>query len=178
MVDMLTWSWETGRIQLIVGLFSGLVLGLIIGLFRELVLGLTTGLLFGTILGIASGLTIKQVEEIIYPGQRLMQTFRNAVSVSLTVGLGITISLGLNFGILAGGLSGLILGVVFGIRYGGKSLIQHYFLRAILARNGDLPLHLIPFLDFTTDLLFLRKIGGGYIFIHRFFMEEFASIET
>ncbi len=36
---------------------------------------------------------------------------------------------------------------------------------------------LIPFLDYCTDLIFLRRVGGGYIFIHRLLMEHFAAMD-
>jgi hypothetical protein len=31
--------------------------------------------------------------------------------------------------------------------------------------------------NYTIDRVFLRKVGGGYIFIHRYLMEYFASLE-
>ncbi len=31
---------------------------------------------------------------------------------------------------------------------------------------------------YATDRIFLRKVGGGYIFIHRVLMEYFAALET
>jgi hypothetical protein len=32
------------------------------------------------------------------------------------------------------------------------------------------------FLDHCVDLIFLRRVGGGYIFIHRLMMEHFAEM--
>jgi len=32
--------------------------------------------------------------------------------------------------------------------------------------------------DYAADRIFLRKVGGGYIFIHRMLMEYFAALET
>lgn len=29
---------------------------------------------------------------------------------------------------------------------------------------------------YTTERIFLRKVGGGYIFVHRLLMEYFASL--
>mgnify|MGYP001266172194 CR=1 FL=1 len=34
---------------------------------------------------------------------------------------------------------------------------------------------LISFLDHCVDLIFLRRVGGGYIFVHRLLMEHFAE---
>ena len=34
------------------------------------------------------------------------------------------------------------------------------------------------FLDYAVKLVFLRKVGGGYIFIHRLLLEHFAAMKT
>ena len=34
------------------------------------------------------------------------------------------------------------------------------------------------FFNFAADHIFLRKVGGGYIFIHRTLMKYFATQET
>jgi eukaryotic-like serine/threonine-protein kinase len=61
---------------------------------------------------------------------------------------------------LLGGLIGLSAG-------GGQPVIQHFILRYCLWRNGSMPWHIARFLDFCAERIFLRKVGGGYIFIHR-----------
>jgi hypothetical protein len=33
-------------------------------------------------------------------------------------------------------------------------------------------------LDYAAERIFLRKVGGGYIFIHRMLMEYFAALEA
>jgi hypothetical protein len=38
------------------------------------------------------------------------------------------------------------------------------------------PLNYARFLDYCTDRIFLRKGGGGYIFIHRLLLEHFAAL--
>ena len=68
--------------------------------------------------------------------------------------------------------------MTFGLDYGGLAVLQHYTLRWLLYRNGSLPLRLVPFLDYCAERIFLRKVGGGYIFAHRLLMEHFASLST
>ena len=34
-----------------------------------------------------------------------------------------------------------------------------------------------PDLDYAADRIFLQKVGGGYIFIHRLLLEHFAALE-
>jgi hypothetical protein len=37
-------------------------------------------------------------------------------------------------------------------------------------------LYSIPFLNHCVDLIFLHRVGGGYIFVHRLLMEHFAEM--
>lgn len=55
-------------------------------------------------------------------------------------------------------------------------MIKHYALRLILWSNGNTPFNFIEFLDHCASLTFLKKVGGGYIFIHRMLLEYFADI--
>jgi hypothetical protein len=72
----------------------------------------------------------------------------------------------------------LMSGLIFGMEYGCEAVFRHYTLRWFLSRNNRLPFrdhNLIPWLDFCVDRLFLRRVGGGYIFVHRMLMEHFAE---
>jgi hypothetical protein len=73
-------------------------------------------------------------------------------------------------------VGGLVGGLIFGLLYGGSTVLQHYTLRWLVYRNGSLPLRLVPFLDYCVERIFLRRVGGGYIFVHRLLMEHFASL--
>jgi eukaryotic-like serine/threonine-protein kinase len=72
---------------------------------------------------------------------------------------------------------GLIFGLIFGLQNGGSAYLKHYVLRFVLWRNDYAPLNYIRFLDYAAERVFLRKVGGGYIFTHRFLMEYFATLE-
>jgi hypothetical protein len=84
-------------------------------------------------------------------------------------------------GLVSGLVLGLVLGLVAGsLTYGGEAVIKHYVLRLFL-RVGEphLPLRgLVRFLDYATDLILLRRVGGGYIFMHRRLLEYFAELEV
>jgi hypothetical protein len=71
---------------------------------------------------------------------------------------------------------GLLFGLGGALAFGGYTCLSHLALRLVLARNGSLPLLLVPFLDYCVERIFLRRVGGGYIFIHRMLMEHFASL--
>ncbi len=60
---------------------------------------------------------------------------------------------------------------------GGKACIQHFTLRLILYCNGYVPWNYARFLDYATERIFLQKVGGGYIFIHRLLLEHFAQMK-
>jgi hypothetical protein len=40
-----------------------------------------------------------------------------------------------------------------------------------------MPWNYARFLDYAVDRIFLQKVGGGYIFIHRLLMEHFAAMQ-
>ncbi len=67
--------------------------------------------------------------------------------------------------------------IVVAFWYGGIEVIRHYTLRFMLWRQGHMPWNYARFLDYCVDRIFLRHIGGGYIFIHRYLLEYFASLE-
>lgn len=75
------------------------------------------------------------------------------------------------------GLYGIFFGVVAALWYGGFFAVQHTTLRTMLARLGRIPRlgRLTPFLDYASRRIFLRKVGGGYIFIHRYLQAYFAG---
>jgi hypothetical protein len=114
------------------------------------------------------GFGISEIEEKTKVNQAIILSMRNA----LIFGLIPTIIV-----ILVGNLAaGLGIGLYFGFSFGGTAVINHYFLRFLLYRNGYVPLNYVRFLDFCVDRILLRKVGGGYIFIHRLLMEHFAAM--
>jgi len=82
--------------------------------------------------------------------------------VELIINLIILLSYVLNIGLVDGG---------------GKACIQHFTLRLILYCNGYIPWNYARFLDYATERIFLQKVGGGYIFIHRLLLEHFAQMK-
>ncbi len=41
-----------------------------------------------------------------------------------------------------------------------------------------MPFRLVPFLDYAIERILLRRVGGGYMFVHRTLLEYFAGLET
>ena len=170
-------------------LLSILIAGLDFGWTNDILIkGLVTGLSIGVILGLLSGFTNSQIEQSRYPGQKLSLSIKNFVYFFLAFGPLIGISLALVSSIvyqetinqlnliLITAVGALVGGLICGGMFGGFAVLHHLSLRIVLARNHHLPLHLIPFLDHCVDLIFLRRVGGGYIFVHRLLMEHFADM--
>lgn len=84
--------------------------------------------------------------------------FYEIITIGLAVGL---------IAAMAGGKGPVCAGVV---------LIQHFTLRLILWWQGYTPWNYARFLDYATERIFLRKVGGSYIFIHRMLQEHFAQM--
>jgi hypothetical protein len=195
-VDILFWNLR----QIISELKSYLFAGVFVGLFSAFLAHQTLELRVSMNIGVVTSLMVvvgyilltgvdrKSIDQTSFPNQRIKLSVQNAV-------LGYFI-LGSSFGILLwfvgglineppkGGIVGSILGTltILGplllLMYGWDAVIKHYVLRIILSKNGNIPWKLIPFLNHCVDLIFLRRVGGGYIFIHRLLMEHFADMYT
>jgi hypothetical protein len=156
-------------------------------------LGVAGLLLGGMSGGLIGGLRGKRIESRSSPNQGLRWSIKNALLAGLLFWIGGWFVFGLSWGLFfsfAGGLiSGLSYGAVLGLSfglifaivgalwYGGLAVVQHYTLRLIITLNKHLPWNLAPFLDHCAGRIFLQKVGGGYIFIHRLLLEYFAERE-
>ncbi len=70
---------------------------------------------------------------------------------------------------------GVDFGIIGSLAFGMLDVIQHYTLRFILHFTKQLPFRLTAFLNHAVSLIFLRRVGGSYIFIHRMLLEHFAE---
>lgn len=144
---------------------------------------LATGLPIGVILIILFGVTHTTIsEESIIPNYGIRQSGKHAIEISLAALLLCTLS-GIPIGVLCGdvwrgvrsGFSfGVPVGMAVGIFFGGAASIQHIILRLLLVHHRCLPWQLVEFLDYAATLILLRKVGGGYIFIHQWLLEYLA----
>lgn len=153
-------------------LIGSLVNGLIAALFSGLVFGLHF-LLFGS----------EAVESRRSPNQGTLRSLK----MTLATGLIAAVIVKLLMSIRRSGpsssedaffasLVALFCGLIFGLIAGGLFSIKHFALRLLLGLNRFAPFRYVRFLDYAVERLFLRKVGGGYIFIHRMLLEYFASL--
>jgi hypothetical protein len=72
----------------------------------------------------------------------------------------------------------LIFALIFGLISGGLFALKNAILRLSLLQSRSAPLRYVTFLNEAKDLLFLRQVGGGYIFTHRLLRDYFASLPS
>ena len=134
------------------------------------------GLLLAPLFLLIFGLRGPEIQQVTRPNQGIFKTIQNAIIIGLIYSL---------FFLLLGGLFshsnvGLILAAIFGLigmlMGGGAACTQHFSLRFILSIHGYAPWNYARFLDYSADRLFLQKVGGGYIFVHRMLLEHFAAM--
>jgi hypothetical protein len=134
-----------------------------------------------------TGSSVKVVETKTVPNQGMRRSAWHALII------------GGGSGLLAGGVAGCVWRVVgtdvstsithgitvmlntaaaIGLVYGGLACIQHVVLRWLLWRSRMAPLRYAAFLDDCAKRIFLHRVGGGWIFVHRLLMEYFAAQET
>lgn len=155
------WNWNSALVGLVAGIFVGTNLGSLLWWKAMLV--------YGVLVGLGNGLSGDYIESVASPYKHLRLTLKN----SMIIGIGS----GLVFGFLLGWLNGLMMGFTLWFIYGGDFLTRHSLLRIFLNNGGQTPWRYIRFLDYASERVLLRKIGGGYIFIHRMIMEHLAKIE-
>jgi hypothetical protein len=134
--------------------------------------------------GIVGALRKVSVLDRSTPNQGIVLSLRSALLVFVSVG-GMSVTLVWLCAMAMGGSAtetvegalffGLVLGLLSGFSYGGLDVVYHYTLRGLLKVFKLGPWVYIPFLNYVVDLGFLRRVGGGYVFLHKDLMEHFAS---
>jgi hypothetical protein len=190
-VETLRWSWSALEPRqwcslLVFVLIFGLGTGLTVGLLW----GVAVGEFWGLVLIFGAALARSEIETKTVPNEGIRRSARHALRTGLAGGLvgglagGLLAGVGsaLGFTPILGLLAVLGFGLCFGLaawtRYGGYTCLQHRRLRRLLIRSGVTPRDYVGFLDYAAERIFLRKIGGGYVFIHRLLQDYFAAHYT
>jgi serine/threonine protein kinase len=172
-----------GAVIVIFGLVAGNHPTLDISQFALPVLigGLAQGALFLFITGLDSD----EIKIRTRPNQGIYSSLRNANIIMSAVILVFFIVGVLGVSLVSSPALGITMwlafvgsvGYAFWFISGGFSVIQHLALRLVLERDKLIPRQFARFLDYATGLILLRKVGGGYIFIHRYLLEYFAGLK-
>jgi energy-coupling factor transporter ATP-binding protein EcfA2 len=163
--DVLRWSWHAVHARWRVGLGGGLILGLGVVLGSGLGLGLLFGLGNLLIGGLLFGLISAEIQAKQQPNAGIWRSLRHAMSTWLI------------FEMIVGPSVGVVVGAAASLYFGGLAFVQHWVLRLLYTFSGSAPWRYARFLDYATDRILLRRVGGSYIFVHRMLLEYFASLE-
>jgi hypothetical protein len=164
----LQWLWKSLIGQINVSLLKWLT---------EILLFCSIFWLFGAVM---YSLFNVDVEKTTFPNQGIWESAKAWILISIIIVLGFytlqmlsqshwehTYSLGEN----------ILMGVTIGLIRAGYCCIQHFTLRVILCCNVKIPWNYARFLDYATEHIFLQKVGGSYIFVHRMLLEHFAQMK-
>jgi len=193
-VKPLRWSWSAARAGLRRALVSTFIIAVGFALVNRFLLK-SQWTWFDVLLGVlAAGLASIAGAGLV----AVEMTGRAPSSDVMCVWLGRSLLGGLAGGLLGGLMSVLIdvlpagrtsssvrvdpltlgaCGVAYGLTLrGGPDSLRHSVLRLLFWQNDSAPLNYARFLDYATARIFLRKVGGGYIFIHRLLQDYFAEL--
>ena len=204
-VEVLVWARVSSLRRVISSLLGG-ALGIVVGggtgLMSEVYLNFASwqkhllisaliGALLGSIIGgEIGGFSQHMLEKgkLVKPNEGIRRSAHNGLIIGLPIGLTLSsFALGLflwsspaniSDGLLWGLPFGLIVAMVLFLLKGGYACLQHMVLRFVLYFQGYIPWNYTRFLDEAAERLLLRKVGGGYIFIHRLLLDYFASDVT
>jgi hypothetical protein len=195
-VEAVRWSWPNALVNWGSRLWVGMLLGycfgkLLIDFWIPDAGGIIGSLLGGLINVLRGALVPSDITARLVPNEGIRRSFGNAFLLGLSSWLftglfcGLAVELftgstrGLLIGLLiGGGLIGPIVGLFIGLLHGGFACFQHIGVRSLLLYNGSTPWRFVHFLNFAADRVFLHKVGGGYIYIHRMMLDYFAALHT
>ncbi|MCA9952078.1 MAG: NACHT domain-containing protein [Anaerolineales bacterium] len=196
-VEMVSVSLTWVGLGFVVGALSGLLLGLLIGFLLNWLVGVTAvpwwllcALWIGIDLAVEFSLVRGEVKMRTTPGEGIEYSKRYGVLISgvvvvvtavlplLLLGLLNMAGMGVNWSATTPWIisMGLYLGLMSGLAYGGLAALQHRRLLTVFCRDGVLPADPIHFWNYAAERSLLRKIGGGYTFIHALLLDYFKQI--
>ena len=192
LVESLDWSWPYAALGLAVGAVGGLAAGALVAWLDR-----WTPTPFAALFAAAGG-ALGAFEAGLRPGDlRLRMTPAQGVAQSLRVGItvmtrvmlaaGLLLSLALivssvllgtaNIEMAVAWMSWLLiyLGLGFALAYGLLAYLQHTRLRRVLHDRGRIAEDYITFLNRAAERNLLRKVGGGYTFVHALLLQYFSE---
>jgi tRNA A-37 threonylcarbamoyl transferase component Bud32 len=194
-VGRLRWSWHRAIRWLPLAIGIGVGLGALYGLLFIVWVNMVFGGAMGLIIALSIGLEPATLESQVRANQGILQSSYNAALVGILGGilggglLGFIVLPPMlphlspestlfaiehpKFSVFA--MAGTAVGVTVGLLHGGTAVLLHLALRALLVVVSPLPWGLPVFLDRCVALGLLRRVGGGYIFLHRTLQEHFAE---
>jgi len=191
-VESLAWSWPYGALGLGVGALGGLALGALIGWLDRWSATPWAALLAGgggALGAFEAGLRPGDLRLRMSPGQGVAQSLRSGlVAMTRVMSLaGVLLAVALSVPMLFNGgdmvLAAapwmlwllLYLGLGFALAFGVLAYLQHAYLSRILHNRGHIADDYPAFLNQTAERNLLRKVGGGYTFVHALLLQYFSG---
>lgn len=177
-VETLSWSWASlgnkwkkrGSGALVFGLFFGSFGWAVDGHALGLILAALSAALFFSFFELPG----RTSEARVVPNQGVRRSLVSGILTGIIGAALLSLLFTTHLEPAAGLAFGAGLGFVTGLLNGGHTCIQHGVLRILLWQSGRTPVNYVRFLEFAAQLILLRKVGGGYMFIHALFQEHFA----
>ena len=192
-VERLRWSWRRALRLLPITTVCATVVGLAEALRVNFAANIVGAGITGAILALVFALEAGDTAARVRPNAGIRRSLDYALGVSLGFGVGV----GLLFAFVINpyvtrplivvvehtGNPSLVVGVAVGLFvftalfliYGGFTVLMHGVLRLWLAWRTPLPLALPRMLARAVELGLMRRVGGGYVFLHRTLLDYFAD---
>ena len=127
---------------------------------------------------VAGSTALAGLSDVVPPGDHVNSGIHATLSAAtracfLTIA-GCTLIFGPAYGVGYGVEVGVALGTLAGLRFGGIDALYHYVLRLVLFLESGTAAKLARQLDAASEAGVLRKVGGGYIFMHRLLLEHYG----
>ncbi|MCB8975781.1 MAG: NACHT domain-containing protein [Ardenticatenaceae bacterium] len=193
-VETLNWRWLRGLLGGGLGAVGGVVLGSLLWLAGRSWDLSPAWILLLALLGFVSQFVAHAAERDetkmrTTPGQGFVRSAQNGRLIGTITGVGTAVSLTLGWLIsnaLNWGLSWqpfllfavgatLYLGLSAGLAYGGLAAWQQRQLSQVLATSQLIPEDFLSFLDYAAERNLLRRVGGGYMFVHLLLLDYFRE---
>ncbi len=187
-------------LTLIIGVSYTISIGTRSGVSYGLGIGVSYGLSYWCLFGLFQGIVPEQMDDEyrLVPNEGIRRSWRNSLILGFVGGSMIgTIALlafllstwpgqasvGIESYVLAYKLSivfimALSAGGFVWLLTGGVAVLRHVLIRRLLWYARVLPWQAISFLEDATDRMLLKRVGGGYSFVHRLILDYFADEEV
>ena len=195
-VETLGWSWPWTWLGLATGGVIGLVAGAALtwinnrsGSISGVPWWLLLPLFFGAGFVLDRAILQSEVKIRTAAGIGIERSRRNGMTVGIVAAAATSVFAFLALGI--GGLLGvsislpaclpwvlggaLFLGITGGLAYGGLAALQYGRLQSMLQQLDLIPDEYVRFLDYAAERSLLRKVGGGYTFMHALLLDYFTK---
>lgn len=195
-VERLRWSWRRFVRLLPVTTVCASLVGLAEGLRINFASNMVGAAITGAILALAFALEPGEQPSKVHPNAGVRRSFYYATGLAILIGLPVGLLFGLVINpyvtrplttviehnsdprLVVGVGVGLFVATALFLIYGGFTVIMHWVLRLWMSWTTPLPLRLVRTLDRFVELDLMRRVGGGYVFLHRTLLDYFAEDAT